>query len=193
MSEQTCFFRPIEGDSTREIVLVLPVEGARKVTAREVADLFDVVKVLSEHQERQGHFYSTRLPDVARSVIDHYRSLAVDALRRTKEFRDDVMIQLRALSLVVEMAGSASTHREKDARLRGVSELIEGAIGKLRKERFEITSSACWGMFEDVFRSDYPTRELLGRIRELEAENRQLRAKAESEAAPEETDNIPQF
>lgn len=177
MSEQL-FFRLPDGGTAQSVDLVVPVEGVRRFTASEAADLREVVRIVSEHQERMGRYYSNRLPEVIRSVIGHYHDLATGQLRRTKEFRDDVMIHLRALALVVEMAGSAATHAEKNARLRGVGELIGGAIEKLRRERFEI-SSVGWPMFEDVFRSDYPTRELLQRIRELEAENARLSGEPE--------------
>jgi hypothetical protein len=73
------------------------------------------------------------------------------------------------------MTGSASTHGEKAARLRGLSEMIEGGIAKLREIHFEDMSLHRW-FWPDVFRSDFPVRVYKQRIHELEDRIGQLEA-----------------
>lgn len=98
----------------------------------------------------------------------------------------DYLTYFRALVIVLEMTGQAATHREKDARLRGAIELLEGMIQKLRYSDL----GAMLGGFRwpDIFRSDWPQQRLLDRVRVLEAELAEARKEptmqAEETAAP---------
>jgi len=152
------------------IELELPMGQSRNFTAQEAVDSLAVIKEINAQQETiQRFFGGSQLADVVRAVIEHHKELAVRQLRRTKEFRDDLIVWLRAMAIIADSVASASTHREKDARLRGMLEVIEGAISTLRKESFDIVLyNRSYYPFDDVFRSDYPTRQLMERIRELE-------------------------
>jgi hypothetical protein len=137
----------------------------------EIRELDDAIREHEKLQRRYGP--GTTLVERFRQVVQHYQESSVQTALVVQQFRDDLLVQFRAFSLVVDMVGSASTHSEKSARLRGLSELIEGSIDKLR--RFEINDAKLW-QFPDVFRSDYPTRAYLQRIHDLEDRIRELTA-----------------
>jgi hypothetical protein len=69
---------------------------------------------------------------------------------------------------MLEMVGNGYTHQEKGARLRGMIELLEGNIEKLQNAQLDFTRT--YWHWEDAFKSDFPTRELVRRIHELESE-----------------------
>ncbi len=172
-----CFFNMIStgdgGIEHCEVELVQPVLGSRKVTADEVAELFEIVKIVSEEQEKNNHFYRERLPGVVRQMLAHYRSVATGQLQRTKDFRDQIVLQLQALKIVADGVGAGQTHTEKNARLRLLIEVIGGAITTLMETKFDINDYDPW-RYDNVFRSDYPTRELFRKIHDLQSENAQL-------------------
>lgn len=146
-------------------------EAAFQAMSSEVAD---ANKLLREYQNQQGVFHcASALSDKIRSVMGEYERTTVSALQATKEFRDRMLIDLRAMSLVLNMVGNASTHREKDARLRGSIELLESAITRLRHEEFDIRCGR-FPHFDDVFQADYPTRQFVERIHELERQVQEL-------------------
>jgi hypothetical protein len=139
------------------------------------------------HEQEIRSQYAGDLVEEIQHVLAHYQQTATNVVAQTKAFRDDLLVQLRALSLVIEMAGGAGTHREKDARLRGCADLIESTITRLRKLEFGLHRQWYW---PDVFRSDYPVRQYVERIHELEAQVQALQPaaaqSASAEPAPEE-------
>lgn len=133
-----------------------------------------IEEVIKEHSDRLRCYYCGSDIERISHVINSYHDDASGALEQIKSFRDDLLTYLRAIALVVDMAANASTHREKNARLRGMVELLESAIDKLRKASFEFTLNHRWASY-DIFRSDYPTRHLVDRIHELEDELRETK------------------
>jgi sugar phosphate isomerase/epimerase len=142
--------------------------SSEEALARLAGECEDAHVYLREHEKNQCVYHHHRnLRQHIQAVIEEYRSQTVNALRAAKEFRDRMLVDLRALEMVLHMVSNASTHKEKDARLRGCIELIGGAFQRLEREQFEI--AACnHPHFDDVFRSDYPTRHYVERIRDLE-------------------------
>lgn len=139
---------------------------------------------IREHQKLMRTYYSyDDLPSGVNNVIEHYRALAANALQNTKNFRDDVIVWLRAMSLVLEMTGNAATHREKGARLRGCIEMIESAMQKLRAA--EIGFQSTYYHWDDIFRSDFPVRSYIEKIHKLQDE---LKA-ARNGTIPDRDDN----
>jgi hypothetical protein len=137
-------------------------------------EVSDALKLLKDYQGKQGIFHHTdTLRERIESVMSEFENRTANALQAAKEFRDRMVIDLRALSMVVTMAGNASTHREKDARLRGASELLEGAIDRLQREQFDLAVLR-GPFFDSVFKSDFPTRHMVERIHELEREVEEL-------------------
>lgn len=148
--------------------------GAEDLTLILSDELDVALSLVKEHQAKQKIYHcADTLAQRIRSVMDEYETTAAKALGVAKEFRDRIIIDLRALSMVLAMTDNASTHREKSARLRGATELIESAIRRLERLRFDI--SVCnHPQFDDVFASDFPTRHYVERIHELEAQVAQL-------------------
>lgn len=105
-------------------------------------------------------------------IIRNYNRIAANSVSGQKNFQNDMVTHLKAISLVVDMIGNASTHAEKGARLRGLSELIETTIRKLQEKRVEFGYS--WYGWDDVFASDYPVRHYIDQIRQLEREKQEL-------------------
>jgi hypothetical protein len=66
---------------------------------------------------------------------------------------------LRALSMVIDMAGNGATHREKSARLRGCSEMIESENGKLLRQQFDLIQS--WYQSRISSAPDFSTWDLM--------------------------------
>ena len=125
--------------------------------------------ILQDHSERLKCYTCGTDEERIAHIISDYHNAAVRAISDVKLFRDDLQCYLRGVALVLDMTANASTHREKDARLRGAIELLESAIEKLRNSTCEFTLSH-GRQASDIFRSDYPTRHLLHRIHELESE-----------------------
>ena len=139
---------------------------------QEIETLADTLRkiddIVIKYEQEDRHTYATALPERVEYLIRRYRDLATNQLSGVKAARDDMLVYLRALAMIVEMAGNANTHNEKNARLRGCIELIETTIQKLREQEFNFQFST-WHM-PDVFRSDYPTIEYIRRIHQLEEE-----------------------
>lgn len=138
---------------------------------RTPATIADIIK---DHSERLRCYHCGSDEEKIAHIIRDYHDHATEAIGKVKAFRDDLQTWLRAIALVLEMTGNASTHAEKNARLRGALELLESAIGKLRDHEIEFSMSYRFNA-HDVFRSDYPTRHFLERIRELEHELKEAR------------------
>lgn len=104
-----------------------------------------------------------------KAMNDYYVVAAENIVTATRHFRDDLLIKLEAMKLVVENAGHAETHNEKNARLRGCVEMLEGAVKKLADLSFD-TTKRHWYWKHDLFSSDYPKEHLIRRIHELEVQ-----------------------
>jgi hypothetical protein len=106
------------------------------------------------------------------AIIQHYKNFAAESASQTNTFRDDMLAWLRGMAINAESVSWAGTHREKDARLRGLVEVIEAAIKRVQEIR---TYGYQWHTsLNGWMQSDYPVREYKQRIYELEAEIRRL-------------------
>lgn len=107
------------------------------------------------------------------TILRHHKSEATGALARAKLVRDDILVYFKALELTLSATEQASTHAEKNARLRGVIELLQQGVEKLRQTDFT-ENTRSW-FYDDVFRTDNPTRRYVERIHELEDEVKRLK------------------
>lgn len=105
------------------------------------------------------------------------RSRYKKQLEEFQSFQSDVICYLRALALTVESTANGGTHAEKDARFRGVIALLETSIDRVRKSHSDFVSSHYWNQ-PDLFRSDYPVRPLLDKLRQQEAEIKALKGES---------------
>lgn len=140
-----------------------------------------IIGALKEHERRLGCHYSSEPADRLRSILRDYEERAARATQLLADMRSDTLTYLRAISLMIDSAGNAGTHREKDATLRAVIRLMESAIAKLRDSLKRFGSN--WHN-PDIFASDYPVMDYIKRIRELEAENKQLKGEADTPLTP---------
>lgn len=100
-----------------------------------------------------------------------------DAIRVTKALVERMIAFLRGMEIVVMSVGDAGTHREKDARLRGLSDVIQRAINACTEFHFDFGVTN-YRYVPDLFKSDFPVREHMQRIHDLEAEVTRLKIKA---------------
>lgn len=135
--------------------------------------LYRAKAAVEKHQQQQRRYVSGPLSAQVPDVLANYEDLATSAIVGVKHWRDDMVTYLRAMAMVAEMVGNGGTHAEKAARLRGMIEMIETTIQKLRNEEFDFNRS--WWHTPDVFRSDFPVRRYQQRIHELETELAQAR------------------
>jgi len=155
--------------ATQHETLVSALEQVDKLTNE--LDMIDAV--LRQHEQRLQRYEHGSIFGRLQQVLSHYEEGTARTIAHVEQFKTDLMVQLRAWSLIVNMAGNAATHNEKNARLRGMSELLESAIGTLRDMSFESEVHA-W-QFDDLFRSTFSSRVYVQRIHELEAEVKLLK------------------
>lgn len=125
-----------------------------------------IKKLVNQHEDQLGRYYAMDLPTATQKMLELYEHTSTDALAGVKAFRDDAVSWLRALSMVAEMVGNGGTHAEKAARLRGMVEMIETIIGKLRDQQFDFNSQ--YYRWPDLFHSDYPVRRYMERAHDAE-------------------------
>lgn len=128
-------------------------------------------------QETGGWRYGSDRDLAARvqRCIDHYTRMAAQAVSNAHGFKDGTVSWLRGIAINAQAVSWASTHHEKDARLRGLIEVVENAISKIDQARFDDHTSPWNGVVDSWMRSDFPTREMRRRIFDLEKEIERLR------------------
>ena len=150
------------------------------MTERTYGEILDAIRdIVKEHEKVVRWSYGADLDEKIRHVLRHYQDDTTNHLVAIKHFRDDVITWLRAMAIVADMTSQAATHAEKNARLRGMVEVVESAIKKLRDR--EIDFNMTWWQWPDVFRSDYPTVHYVRRIHELEAQIKELEEQLKGE------------
>ena len=139
-------------------------------TVAEVAEMLTKREAMMRDQLRYSWGAdSTPLARRIENLFDKYEQIAVRNVASSEAFRGDVLTFVKAWAMIVDMAASATTHSEKNARLRGMLELLESAAKKLHEMKF--TMDLDWWRYDNVFASDYPTLHYVRRIQELEGMN----------------------
>lgn len=123
------------------------------------------------------YFYRDSLDKRIEHAFAHHARQVENAAGHVQLFLTDLVVYLRAIALVADMVSHASTHSEKNARLRGLIEQIETAIQKVRESNFRFADDWYWSAPTDAFRSDYPTREYVQQLRDRDAEIKRLKIK----------------
>lgn len=145
--------------------------------------------LLDKHMDKQRFYHNHgKLKDQLAEILVTYERQAENAIASGKAIVEDMCVYLRSFAMILDMVGNASTHREKDARLRGCVEMVESAIQALRNEKERVTDLNWYG-HPDIFRSDYPVREHKRRIYELENEVKRLKKQYEPETKNESNDS----
>jgi hypothetical protein len=148
---------------------------------------------LYEHQMQQaGGWRWTQdrtLTDRLARIVDHYTRMAARAVENQQNERNGMVSWLRGIAITAQSVSWASTHHEKDARLRGLIEVVETAITKIQQQDND-SSHYFDGNVDSWMKSDFPTRDLKRRILDQQAEIERLKRLAGEEkpeaAAPPE-------
>ncbi len=123
------------------------------------------------------------LADQVREAFQWHHRKTEQVIGGAKAFNQDLIVYFRAIALVAGMVGNAGTHREKNARLRGLIEQIESAVQKLRDNDMRFDRDYYWAA-PDVWRSDYPVREYIQRNQELERQIAELKGEQQKPYTP---------
>jgi predicted nucleic acid-binding Zn-ribbon protein len=135
-------------------------------------------------QQTGGWTYSSdhTLAERVQSCVNHYTRMAAEAVGDSHSFKDGVVSWLRGIAINAQSVSWASTHHEKDARLRGLIEVVETAITRINDVRFTDRLSP-WNNVTDAWmKSDFPTREMRSRILKQEEEIKRLKKLAGEES-----------
>lgn len=130
--------------------------------------------------DEEMHFWISpgTISDRYIQLIQQFKRFATRHLITVKQFRDETVIWMKAMELTADMTSNASSHSEKNARLRGMIELIQDYIQRAMRADFDFGHSYYWWPDNGLFRSDYPTRKLMERIHQLEDEVKQLKGES---------------
>jgi hypothetical protein len=162
---------------------------------KDMRQLEAMVNRFEEEMQRTGGWRyggDRTLAERVQRVFDHYTRMAAQAVNNAQIFKDDMLSWLRGMAINAESVSWGGTHHEKDARLRGLVEVIEAAIKRVNALRVEDRSRFDDGM-SDWMRSDFPVREFKRRIYDLEAEVERLRKKAGEEPPVPTEQAEPEF
>ena len=139
-----------------------------------------VKDIINQVTERCRISWCGPLPSQLQSAVNHLIEQSSQVMAGVSDYRDAMVVDLRAMCLVIETALSASTHREKNARLRGCVELIGATIDRHSRERFDFQDS--FFRLSGGFLRDNVTSQLLRdrcdltrRVEELTKEVEELR------------------
>lgn len=130
------------------------------------------MKAVIEEQENKlhHHYGSFGAADRLRYIFRNLERKAEQSQFAYHHLKEDMLVWARAVGLAANMAANGGTHREINARMRGLIEMIESAVTAIRDAKEDERHGFYGAHVPDVFRSDYPVREHLRRIHELERE-----------------------
>lgn len=115
------------------------------------------------------------------SILNFYERQFTDRLTQQKELIEKIATHFIALKMVVETVGMAGTHAEKAARLRGLIELLDNSIVKIRNEQVDDLERHWHGMFSFGSRSEFPYRTILEKNEQLKRENEELKKRLQQQ------------
>lgn len=199
--EMRVWFRETTTNETRELLDALALEGISEADvvqewARQHEVIEDTTETVETYFDKHNVYYhkNDNLSEKVAHFANQVERDAAGQFNSVNSFRDMVIAELTGQRLVVDMVLSAATHREKDARLRGLEEMINRAIGRLQEVHFELLRWQRWP--QSVFASDSAEARLQRRQWELEDELKKYQAqfgKLPDEAQPNEpvSDDLP--
>lgn len=173
----------------------LKVNNAGTALRKDWRQLEAMVEAYELQMRATGGWTFTRdlmLAERVQRCMDHYTRMAAQAVGDAHGFKDGVVSWLRGIAINAQAVSWGSTHHEKDARLRGLIEVIETAIEKINTLRLNDRLSEWNGVVDSWMKSDFPTREMRRRILDQDEEIKRLRQKA-GEPVPEPSDPRPIF
>lgn len=187
-------YKALKREGTENLIVgtaIVAPTGYFKTDAQIVAESKAVIEAIGS--ERRWYLERRQLPDLIRDAITRAGKEGDNAVKDMKSMLDNVIAHLRAMEIVAESVSDAGTHKEKDARLRGMIDVIGRAIQRATEFSYDF-GHRHWPTYRDLFKSDFPTREIMQELHNKDAEIKRLQIKA-GEAEPEvavkvEDDNI---
>ena len=163
---------------------ILPDDVSTIILKDDLKELNSKAEVLAKMQEyvhktseAQDVYLSSN-----RSTLEQARILINNVTRRREKmydqvirFGDQVTQQLAGMRIVVDGVLSAETHREKDARLRGLLDVIETGIDRLQEKHINDFNHLHSYFPHGLFAADTSRVRLQHRVWELEKQIEELR------------------
>jgi hypothetical protein len=141
-----------------------------------------------EKKARRWNADSYPLHERVKHLLMTFDDEAKKQLGHSRQFRDRVVTEMRAMALVTQMCLSAATHREKDARIGGLGDVIEQGIRRLMDISF--STFTWWRWPDEAFSSDKSVVWQQRRIWELEKEIQALKAQVVENGLAPATDAV---
>jgi hypothetical protein len=142
-------------------------------------------QVIKRHAEKQHTYYSGDEIEQIESAIRHYEREAANAVAEKLDMTDNTLTYFRAAVMLVESASMGATHTEKNARLRGLTDLLNHTIEKLKRQKTENLLNHSGYFSWDM--ATYPYQSVINKCNELERENKELKAaQGKSDQQPDE-------
>jgi hypothetical protein len=198
--EMRVWFRETTTNETRELLDALALDGISQADvlqewARHAEIIAEATATVEGYFDKHNVFY--RHNDSLAEKLAHFANQverdAAGQFNSVNSFRDTVITELTGQRLVVDMAMSAATHREKDARLRGLEEMINRGIRRLQDVHFELFRWQRWP--QSVFASDSAEARLMRQNWELEDQLKKYQAQfgklPSADAPAESNDDLP--
>lgn len=140
----------------------------------DVGTLNKIKELCLKHSDLQRFGSSGELWEQVERQINNYKHTAEKAQVYTKSFIEDMRVMFRSVQMIHEFVGSGGTHAQKEALMGSLSAFLESAIRKL--ESIEVQYMFTDYRWENIFKSEYPVRDFVRRMHELEKENKDLKA-----------------
>lgn len=172
------FIRDLIGSIAHETSKVLRSETVGADQRRAMRLLENQIDLYEQRVQQDGGWrygHDQSLADRLVRIVDHYTRLAAFAVETQQNERTGVVSWLRGIAINAQSVSWASTHHEKDARLRGLIEVIDTAITKIQEQNSD-SGRYFDGGIDSWMRSDFPTRDLKRRILDQEAEIKRLKS-----------------
>lgn len=159
----------LRSDNFNEVVAII-----LESQSNQLEEAKEAIKFLIDREEKTRRHYSsyTLLDRLQNHIADEERN-AQSAIADKKRLIEDATVYFRSVIMISESIGMASTHAEKSARLRGLIELLNSAISKLRQEQQESLLNN-WEHFHWGY-SDYPYKRILENYSDLQRENDRMK------------------
>lgn len=141
----------------------------------EQTTIDNIKQIINNHEKSLRHYRCGDEAEKIASILNDYERTAASEIAKRKQLTEHTLVYFQSVAMLCESVGMASTHAEKSARLRGLIELLNSAIGKLREEQtdnlLENWRSFSWGF------GTYPYQSIMRKYDELKQENEYLKAK----------------
>lgn len=139
-------------------------------------DWTQVEKLVEDTKKKYAEIqYSEDLVNSVARTINFLKEQRDRTVVNHQRFIREVHIFFQSLAIVADSVSRASTHTEKNARIRGLIEVIEGCNAKLVDiEEQELLDQHRMG-WEPFFKSRYPVRRLLDKYNRQKTEISELK------------------